>query len=81
MAAQSKPRRVEFVGTIADFLGAIRYAGNGDFQRVTIEVPRQEFGNAAGLLGLTGRRIRWIAEEIPDESDDGSANISNKPQF
>jgi hypothetical protein len=71
MATQPKPRRVEFVGTIADFLGAIRYAGNGDFQRVTIEVPRTEFGNSAGLLALTGRRIRWIAEEIPEESASG----------
>lgn len=78
----TKPRRVEFVGSIADYLGAIRYAGNGDFERVTIEIPRVEFGNAAGLLGLTGRRIRWIAEELLDEPvNDGSANISNKAQF
>jgi hypothetical protein len=77
-----QPRRVEFVGSIADYLGAIRYAGNGDFERVTIEIPRTEFGNAAGLLALTGRRIRWIAEELPEEPvSDGSTNPGNNPQY
>lgn len=77
MTSKPKPRRVEFVGSIADFLGAIRYAGNGDFQRVTIEIPRTEFGNSAGLLGLTGRRVRWIAEEILDNSDNDTEKPNN----
>jgi hypothetical protein len=79
--AAPKPRRVEFVGSIADYLGAIRYAGNGDFERVTIEIPRTEFGNAAGLLALTGRRIRWSAEEIQEEPERSDSNIPTNPQF
>lgn len=56
--------KVVFLASIAPTETAIAYTGNRDGQRIKLDIPETQLGNAAGILALRRRVIRVTLEDL-----------------
>lgn len=56
--------KATFLAVIAPGLTAIRFTGDCNGQRITLDIPETQIGNAAGLLGMRRHLLRITVEDL-----------------